>query len=168
MANNYASRSSFFVWCRSSPRTRIFEVLKIETCCAYWPIPVCAVTLISTFRHFCHYPNPTLNGFRKWKWATYFLWKFFFHRPPRSKSKVGLRKSLLGCGWVALLSTLLMCKIKGHRVAHVSGQGWDCIRVRVQSQSKLWKLLVCAVSVLTCLYGVVAVADWQCCDGLLH
>ena len=71
----------------------------------------------------------------------------------------GLRKSLLGCGWVALLSTLLMCKIKGHRVAHVSGQGWDCIRVRVQSQSKLWKLLVCAVSVLTCLYGVVAVAD---------
>ena len=89
--------------------------------------------------------------------------KIFFS--PTTKVEVkswvadGLRKSLLGCGWVALLSTLLMCIIKGHRVAHVSGQGWDCIRVRVQSQSKLWKLLVCAVSVLTCLYGVVAVAD---------
>ena len=124
------------------------------------------------FSTFLSLPQPHLKWVQKVKMSNLLFVKIFFS--PTTKVEVkswvadGLRKSLLGCGWVALLSTLLMCKIKGHRVAHVSGQGWDCIRVRVQSQSKLWKLLVCAVSVLTCLYGVVAVADWQCCDGLLH
>ena len=124
------------------------------------------------FSTFLSLPQPHLKWVQKVKMSNLLFVKIFFS--PTTKVEVkswvadGLRKSLLGCGWVALLSTLLMCKIKGHRVAHVSGQGWGCIRVRVQSQSKLWKLLVCVVSVLTCWYGV-GVSRWlTCCDGLLH
>jgi len=106
---------------------------------------------------FWSHPEPS-RWVQEVKMSNLLFVKIFHFLTPKVEVKSwvadGWRKSLLGCGWVALLSTLLMCKIKGHRVAHVSGQGWDCIRVRVQSQSKLWKLLVCAVSVLTCLYGV--------------